>query len=328
MPDPLYSVRDLVVEFDTRRGTARALDGVSLDIGRGEILGLVGESGCGKSTLGKALMRLVPSPGRITAGSLVFDGIDVRSLGDRELRALRGARIGMVFQDPMTSLNPIERVVDHLVETVRTHEPGTPEGEARSRARDLVERLGIRGERLDDYPHQLSGGMRQRIMIALALALRADLVIADEPTTALDVIVEAKFLDLLRELRAEFGLAILLITHNIAVVAEAADRVAVMYAGRIVEVGPVGDIFARPHHPYTEGLLRSVPNIDLDAHELYKMDGSPPSLLRPLPGCPFADRCPAVMDRCRADRPPAFPVGPDHTAACWLAEPSTPRGAP
>lgn len=322
MADPLYAVRDLVVEFETRRGTARALDGVSLDVERGEILGLVGESGCGKSTLGKALLRLVPPPGRITAGSLVFDGVDVLSLPEKAMRSLRGARIGMVFQDPMTSLNPIERVVDHLVETIRTHEPETTPEEARARADDLVERLGIRRERLDDYPHQLSGGMRQRVMIALALALRADLVVADEPTTALDVIVEAKFLDLLRDLRAEFGLTIVLITHNIAVVAEVADRVAVMYAGRIVEVGPVTAIFESPRHPYTEGLLRSIPNIDLDAHELYKMDGSPPSLLLRIPGCPFADRCPAVMDRCRTERPPAFDVGPGHSAACWLAEPS------
>ena len=329
MNEVLFSVRDLVVDFETRRGTARALDHVSLDVKRQEILGLVGESGCGKSTLGKAMMRMIPRPGKITSGELIFDGTDLMGLPAREMRAIRGARLGMVFQDPMTSLNPVERIIDHLVETIRTHEPDTTEEEARIRARHLVERLGIRRERLDEYPHQLSGGMRQRVMIALALALHADLVIADEPTTALDVIVEATFLDLLLDLRRDFGLTILLITHNIGVVAEASDRVAVMYAGQIVEVGPVTEIFENPRHPYTQGLLRSVPNIDLDAHELYKMEGSPPSLLRPIPGCPFADRCPAVMDVCRRVRPPAFDVGPEHAAACWLngSDHSTPRAA-
>src|SRR5512136_1267920 len=269
--DILYSIRNLTVEYTTRAGTVPAVDWVNLDIRRGEILGLVGESGCGKSTLGKALMRLHTGPARIAHGELWFDGRDLTTLPLNQMPEIRGAEIGMVFQDPMTSLNPVQRIIDHLTETIQAHEPEVSDKEARTRSEELVERLGIRRERLDDYPHQMSGGMRQRVMISLALALRAKLVIADEPTTSLDVIVEAKFLDLLRELRQEFGLTILLITHNIGVVAEISDRVAVMYAARIVEIGGVKELFAHPKHPYTQGLLKSVPNIKLDGGDLYKM---------------------------------------------------------
>jgi oligopeptide/dipeptide ABC transporter ATP-binding protein len=232
---------------------------------------------------------------------------------------LRGAEIGMVFQDPMTSLNPVQRIVDHLIETIQTHEPETSDAEARDRAEDLVERLGIRRDRLDEYPHQMSGGMRQRVMISLALALNSKLVIADEPTTSLDVIVEYKFLDLLHELRDEFGLTIMLITHNIGVVAEIADRLAVMYAGKLVEIGDCFGCFATPKHPYTQGLLQSVPNIKLDGEELYKMQGEPPNLLRPPQGCRFHPRCPEVMDICRVQEP-AFELveGTDQITACWL----------
>jgi peptide/nickel transport system ATP-binding protein len=318
-PDVLFSVRNLTVEYTTRAGVVRAVDDVSLDIRRGEILGLVGESGCGKSTLGKALMRLHTGPARITQGELWFDGRNLMTLSERELPDIRGAEIGMVFQDPMTSLDPVQRILDHLTETIHAHEPEVPEEAARKRADELVERLGIRHERLTDYPHQMSGGMRQRVMISLALALRAKLVIADEPTTSLDVIVEAKFLDLLQELQKEFGLTILLITHNIGVVAEVADRVAVMYAAKMAEVGDVREVFADPKHPYTQGLLRSVPNIKLDEGDLYKMEGAPPNLLHPPLGCRFNPRCPHVMDICR-QRDPAFePVARgDHLASCWL----------
>ena len=317
--DILYSVKNLTVEYKTRAGAVRAVDDVSLDIRRGEILGLVGESGCGKSTLGKALMRLHTGPARITRGELWFDGRDLMTLSEREMPDVRGAEIGMVFQDPMTSLNPVQRIIDHLTETIHTHEPETSDAEARERADELVERLGIRRERLSDYPHQMSGGMRQRVMISLALALRAKLVIADEPTTSLDVIVEATFLDLLKELQREFGLTILLITHNIGVVAEVADRVAVMYAAKMAEVGDVRQVFADPKHPYTQGLLRSVPNIQLDGAELYKMEGAPPNLLHPPVGCRFSPRCPQVMDICRMQEPAFDPVGKsDHLASCWL----------
>lgn len=316
--DILYSIQNLDVEYRTRSGPVKAVDHVSLDIRRGEILGLVGESGCGKSTLGKALMRLPSGPARITGGVLGFDGRDLMTFSDRQMQHVRGAEIGMVFQDPMTSLNPVQRILDHLTETIRTHEATVSATAARSRAEELVERLGIRRERLNEYPHQLSGGMRQRVMISLALALRAKLIIADEPTTSLDVIVEAKFLDLLKELQKEFGLTILLITHNIGVVAEVADRVAVMYAGKMAEVGDVREVFADPKHPYTQGLLKSVPNITLDGAELYKMKGAPPNLLHPPTGCSFHPRCPFVMDVCRTTPPLFQPVQGDHLASCWL----------
>ncbi len=316
--DTLFSIRDFSVEYHTRGGDVRAVDSVNLDIRRGEILGLVGESACGKSTLGKGLMRLHRVPARITGGQLLFDGRDLMTLPEEEMRKVRGGGIGMVFQDPMTSLDPVQRIIEHLTETIRTHEPATTEAQARRRAGELAEKLGIRAERLPEYPHQMSGGMRQRVMISLALALRAKLVIADEPTTSLDVIVEAKFLDLLRDLRREFGLTILLITHNIGVVAEVSDRVAVMYAARLVEIGGVQKIFADPKHPYTRGLLRSVPNIALDGTELYKMEGAPPSLLRPPAGCRFHPRCPFVMEVCRRENPKMETVGEDQQAACWL----------
>ncbi len=317
--DILYSIKNLTVEYKTRAGQVRAVDDVSFDIYRGEILGLVGESGCGKSTLGKALMRLHTGPAEITGGELWFDGRDLMTLSDREMTDLRGAEIGMVFQDPMTSLNPVQKIMEHITETIQAHEPETSDEEAEARAEELVERLGIRRERLNDYPHQMSGGMRQRVMISLALALNSKLVIADEPTTSLDVIVEYKFLDLLHELRNEFGLTILLITHNIGVVAEIADRLAVMYAGKLVEIGDCFGCFGEPKHPYTQGLLRSVPNIRLDGGELYKMEGAPPNLLHPPIGCRFHPRCPQVMDICRIEEPPFEPVeGTDQTTACWL----------
>jgi oligopeptide/dipeptide ABC transporter ATP-binding protein len=225
----------------------------------------------------------------------------------------------MIFQDPMTSLNPVQRIVDHLVETIQTHEAGTSDKEAEARAEELVEHLGIRRERLSEYPHQMSGGMRQRVMISLALALNSKLVIADEPTTSLDVIVEYQFLDLLHKLRDEFGLTIILITHNIGVVAEIADRLAVMYAGKVVELGDCFGCFSSPKHPYTQGLLKAVPNIKLDGEELYKMTGEPPNLLRPPKGCRFHPRCPQVMDICRTQEPPFEHVeGTDQMTACWL----------
>ena len=318
MPDDVVMhVEDFSVEYKTRIGWVSAVNDVSLEIKRGEILGLVGESGCGKSTLGKALMRMIPPPGRMM-GHLWFKGLDLMTLPESEMRQIRGRNIGMIFQDPMTSLNPIQRVVDHLIETIRTHEPGVSRKAARARAAELVDRLGISSRRLDDYPHQLSGGMRQRVMIGLALALNADLIIADEATTSLDVIVEAQFIELLQELRHEFNLTILMITHNIGLVAEVADRVAVMYAGRMAELGDVRDVFRGPLHPYTRALMNAVPNILVDDDKLYKMEGSPPDLVTPPTGCRFHPRCPFVLPVCSQLEPDFAAVGPDHLTSCWL----------
>jgi len=250
---------------------------------------------------------------------LHFVGRDLMTLSDRQMRRVRGDNISMVFQDPMTSLNPVQRVVDHITETILTHQPERTEESARARAAELVDRLGISNSRLDDYPHQLSGGMRQRVMIALALSLNSDLIIADEATTSLDVIVEAQFMNLLKELCREFNLTIVLITHNIGLVAQLADRVAVMYAGRLAEVGTVYEIFADPQHPYTQGLLSAVPNILLDdTEELYKMEGSPPDLITPPTGCRFNPRCPQVMSVCQHVEPNLIEVNSGHKVHCWL----------
>jgi len=314
----LVSIRNLSVVYNTRAGEVRAVDRVDLDIQPGEVLGLVGESGCGKSTLGMALLRLVRHPGRIAGGEIWFDGKNLLDLDDEEMRLLRGAHISMIFQDPMTSLNPLQRISDHVVETILTHKPEMDEEKARQQAAELIDRLGIMAERLDDYPHQLSGGMRQRVMIGLALALRADLIIADEPTTSLDVIVEAQFLDLLKELQRDFGLTILLITHNIGVVAQLSDRVAVMYAAKLVELADVEDLFGAPLHPYTQALLASVPNIRLVGDTLKIMRGSPPDLIQPPPGCRFHPRCSHAFEPCPFEEPPLTEVRPGRWVACWL----------
>lgn len=328
--ETLLSIRDLCVTYKTRAGDLSSVDTLSLDLYKGEILGLVGESGCGKSTLGKAIMRMVPPPGEIVKGQLIFKGQDLMTLSEREMRDIRGQNISMIFQDPMTSLNPVQSIEEHIIEAIRVHQPQITAEDAGERAAELIERLGIGRKRLEDYPHQLSGGMRQRVMIALALALKADIIIADEATTSLDVIVEAQFLDLLKELRDEFGLTILLITHNIGVVAQLADRVAVMYGGRLAEVTDVESLFYNPKHPYTQGLLRSVPNIDLDSTELYRMEGLPPNLINPPSGCRFHPRCPEEMEICSQQQPWLVRVdeigesdadvgGYDkHLAACWL----------
>jgi peptide/nickel transport system ATP-binding protein len=318
MSEPVLQIHNLSVDYPTRVGVVRAVDDVDLAVERGEVLGLVGESGCGKSTLGMAILRLLRPPGEIVGGEIIFNEHNLLDLGEAEMRQLRGSRISMVFQDPMTCLNPLQRISDHVVETIRTHQPEVSEQEARRQATALIDRLGIRSERIDDYPHQLSGGMRQRVMIGLALALNADLIIADEPTTSLDVIVEAQFLDLLRDLQRQFNLTIILITHNIGVVAELADRVAVMYAGKLIELADVFPLFDDPLHPYTRGLLNSVPNISLTEDHLQIMSGSPPDLIDPPAGCKFHPRCPRVMDRCRVDEPALREVRPGRWAACWL----------
>jgi len=324
----LVQVRDLSVHYHTRQGPLNAVDRVSFDIYRGEILGLVGESGCGKSTLGKALMRML-TPSAQISGQIIFDGEDLMTFSPGRLRDFRGRRTSMIFQDPMTSLNPVQRVDEHLVEAIQVHEPATTKSSALERTRKLVERLGIQSRRLADYPHQLSGGMRQRVMIGLGLVLNANLIIADEATTSLDVIVEAKLLDQLREIRDEFGVTILAITHNIALVAELADRVAVMYAGRMVEIGSVYTVFDKPLHPYTQGLLQSVPNIKLDEREeLYKMAGEPPNLARPPSGCRFHPRCPFAMPICSRIEPAFQEAAPDHLVHCWLYQDHPEKDAP
>jgi peptide/nickel transport system ATP-binding protein len=320
MSEPVLQIHNLSVDYPTRVGVVRAVDGVDLTVYRGEVLGLVGESGCGKSTLGTAILRLLRPPGHIVSGEIVFDEQNLLELSESEMRDLRGARISMVFQDPMTCLNPLQRISDHIVETIRTHHGEVDVQEARKQAATLIDRLGIRTERVDDYPHQLSGGMRQRVMIGLALALNADLIIADEPTTSLDVIVEAQFLDLLRDLQRQFNLTIILITHNIGVVAELADRVAVMYAGKLMELADVYPLFDDPLHPYTQGLLNSVPNISLVEDHLQVMDGSPPDLINPPPGCRFHPRCPRVLDRCQVEAPPIREVQQGRWVACWSYE--------
>ena len=318
----LAELRDVSVTYHTRLGPLSAVERVSFDIYRGEILGLVGESGCGKSTLGRALMRMIAAPAEISSGQIIFDGDDIMAYDDNQMRDFRGRQVSMIFQDPLTSLNPVQRVDQHLVEAIRVHEPHTSSADALMRTHTLLEKLGIQKRRVRDYPHQLSGGMRQRIMVGLGLVLNADLIVADEATTSLDVIVEAKLLDEFKMLRDEFNLTILLITHNIALVAQLADRIAVMYAGQMVEIGDVMQVFDQPLHPYTEGLLASVPNIRLDEREeLYKMGGEPPNLTRPPSGCRFHPRCPKALPICEQLDPALMPVSAGHLVHCWLHQP-------
>ncbi len=318
MEESLLRVRDLVVEYETAGGSIRAVDKVSLELRKGETLGIVGESGSGKSTLGMSLLGLVQSPGHITRGSIEFEGRDLLSLTSQEWRGIRGKTISMIFQDPMTSLNPLMTVGKHIVELIQTHRPEAGEGDAIKEAMLLLEKLGISTDRVNDYPHQFSGGMRQRIMIGLALALNPTLVIADEPTTALDVIVEAQILELLKGLKTEFNLTLALITHNMGVVAEVADRIAVMYAGKIVEIAETAALYDRALHPYTQGLLRSVPNVLAKGRVLEAIPGSPPDLVSPPSGCRFHPRCPFAFGRCVSESPELLQVEPGHWVACHL----------
>ncbi len=319
--DVLIQIRNLSVTYNTRLGHVSAVDNVSFDIYRGEILGLVGESGCGKSTLGKALMRMIQPPGYITSGQVIFQGQDIMQFDDKQLRDFRGRNVSMIFQDPMTSLNPVQRVDEHIIEAIQVHEAATKKSSALERVKKLIGRLGIQENRLASYPHQLSGGMRQRVMVGLGLVLNANLIIADEATTSLDVIVEAKLVDQLRQIRDEFGVSILAITHNIGLVAEIADRIAVMYAGRVAEIGPIDAVFDNPLHPYTQGLLSSVPNVNLnEKEELYKMPGEPPNLTHPPTGCRFHPRCPYAMEICTRLQPTLAEAPQGRLVECWLYE--------
>jgi peptide/nickel transport system ATP-binding protein len=317
----LLRVENLTTVFDTRRGPIAAVDGVSFAIKAGETLGLVGESGSGKSVTALSIMRLVQPPGRVAGGRIVFKDRDLLALDERTMRTIRGAGISLIFQEPMTALNPVFRVGDQIAETLRVHGRGTRR-EAKAKAVELLRAVRIPNaeSRVADYPHQLSGGMRQRVLIAMALACQPSLVIADEPTTALDVTIQAEILDLLREMKSAFNLSLLLITHDLGVIAETADRVAVMYAGRIVETGPVRSIFRNPGHPYTQGLLASMPG-GRPGERLRAIDGAVPLLGALPPGCAFNPRCPYRFEPCTSAPPPDDPVGPEQAAKCYLHDP-------
>jgi peptide/nickel transport system ATP-binding protein len=315
---PLLEVRNLRVEFPTRRGTLLALDDVSFDIAPGEVLGVVGESGAGKSLTGAAIIGLLEPPGRIAGGEVRLEGRRIDNLPPEQMRAIRGRRIGAIFQDPLTSLNPLYTIGRQLVETIQTHLSVGAE-EARARAVKLLQETGIPAaeQRIDQYPHQFSGGMRQRVVIALALAAEPKLIVADEPTTALDVSIQAQIIALLKRLTREHGAAVMLVTHDMGVIAETSDRVAVMYAGRIVEVGPVQDVIHAPAHPYAAGLMGSIPAMDEDRERLLQIDGAMPRLNAIPRGCAFNPRCPRVFERCRAERPDLMDAVATR-AACWL----------
>ena len=318
MTEPVLSVRNLKGEFPTRRGRLTAIDGVSFDLMPGEVLGVVGESGAGKSITGTAIIGLIEPPGRIAGGEIRLKGQRIDNLPPEAMRKIRGKRIGMVFQDPLTSLNPLYRIGDQLVETIQTHTDLSNEA-ARNRALSLLAEVGIPApaSRIDNYPHQFSGGMRQRVVLALALAAEPELVIADEPTTALDVSVQAQIIALIKKLCRQHGAAVMLITHDMGVIAETADRVAVMYAGRIVEIGPVREVVKSPLHPYTKGLMGSIPAIASEAERLLQIPGSMPRLTAIPKGCAFHPRCPARFAPCDEVRPEL--AGRDRSlVACWL----------
>jgi len=325
MTSPLLEVRHLRVEFPTRHGTLVALDDISFDIAPGEILGVVGESGAGKSLTGAAIIGLLDPPGRIAGGEIRFDGRRIDNLPYEEMRRMRGRHIGAVFQDPLTSLNPLYTVGQQLMQTIQTH-LNVDAQQARARAIRLLAETGIQGaeQRIDHYPHQFSGGMRQRVVIALALAAEPQLIVADEPTTALDVSVQAQIISLLKRLCREHGAAVMLVTHDMGVIAETCDRVAVMYAGRIAEIGPVDAVIHAPAHPYTVGLMGSIPALEQERERLLQIDGAMPRLTAIPSGCAFNPRCPHAFARCRVERPDLLPAGSTR-AACWLQD--TPQKA-
>ena len=319
----LLEVKDLATHFFTQDGVVKAVDGISYDLEEGEILGIVGESGCGKSVSALSIMRLVANPpGRTVRGEVLFDGEDILKLDDSEMRHIRGNRIAMVFQEPMTSLNPVLTIGRQLTETLELHQ-NLGKSEAKDRAAELLRMVGISDSerRLKDYPHQFSGGMRQRVMIAMALSCNPRLIIADEPTTALDVTIQAQILELMQDLAQQFGTAMVIITHNLGVVARYASRVVVMYAGKIIETGSARDIYHDPRHPYTLGLLASVPRLDaIERTKLDAIEGLPPDLIGLPEGCSFAPRCRFAVERCTQESPQLKATGEGHEAACWRSE--------
>lgn len=318
MTAPLLEVKNLKVEFPTRHGLLTAIDDVSFSIAPGEVLGVVGESGAGKSITGTAIIGLLEPPGRIASGEILLNGKRIDNLSYDQMRAIRGREIGAIFQDPLTSLNPLYTVGRQLTETIQTHLHLSGDA-ARKRAVELLAETGIPApdKRVDQYPHQFSGGMRQRVVIALALAANPKLLIADEPTTALDVSIQAQIIQLIKKLCREHGTAVMLVTHDMGVIAETADRVAVMYAGRVAEIGPVAQVIHHPQHPYTRGLMGSIPKMDADVPRLAQIDGAMPRLNAIPAGCAFNPRCPQVFDRCTRERPDLLPAGTTQ-AACWL----------
>ncbi len=320
--EPLLEVRNLKTQFFTPDGVVKAVDGVSFQVAAGETLGIAGESGCGKSVSALSIMRLIPSPSGKIDGQILFEGQDLLTMRNQAIRSIRGRKIGMIFQDPMTSLNPVLSINQQISEVLQLH-LGMSRREARERAIELLTMVGIpnAAERIDQYPHQFSGGMRQRVMIAIAVACGPALLIADEPTTALDVTIQAQILDLLRALQREHRMALILITHDLGVLAGMADRILVMYAGRVVETAPTGELFANPRHPYTAGLLSSVPRLDAArTAQLAPIRGQPPDLIDLPEGCPFAPRCDYAQEMCRQQTPPLLDVQPGHQAACWYWE--------
>jgi peptide/nickel transport system ATP-binding protein len=314
----LLEVKNLVVEFPGRRGTLRALDSISFSIAPGEILGVVGESGAGKSLTGASIIGLLEPPGRVASGQILLEGQRIDNLKHDQMRHIRGRKIGAIFQDPLTSLNPLYTVGRQLMETIQAHLP-VNEAEARRRAVSLLEDTGIpaAAERIDHYPHQFSGGMRQRVVIALALAAEPKLIVADEPTTALDVSIQAQIIQLLKRICKDRGAAVMLITHDMGVIAETCDRVAVMYAGRIAEIGPVHEVINTPAHPYTMGLMASIPDMEVERERLNQIDGAMPRLNAIPPGCAYNPRCPRAFERCTRERPELLEAGATR-AACWL----------
>jgi len=321
MTEPLLQVNNLKTYFKTQDGIVKAVDGVSYYVHKGETLGIVGESGCGKSVSALSIMRLIPQPpGRIVGGEIIFDGEDLLSLSEEEMRHVRGNRISMIFQDPMTSLNPVLTICRQVSEALELH-LGMDRASARERTLELLRMVGIPSaeKRLDDYPHQFSGGMRQRVMIAMALSCNPELLIADEPTTALDVTIQAQILDLINKLKRELGTAVIIITHDLGVVAGMSDRVLVMYAGHVVETADTYEVFGNPRHPYTLGLMRSIPRVDArERRKLNPIRGLPPDLIDLPDMCPFVPRCDYAQPRCEEGRPPLRTVGPNHQAACWF----------
>ena len=320
--ETVLTVEDLRTYFKTRWGTVKAVDGISFDLRRGETLGIVGESGCGKSVTMLSLMRLIPiPPGRIVSGKIILDGDDILEISEQEMARIRGSKIALIIQDPMTSLNPVFSIGNQVEEAIRIHQD-IPKRSVTAKALEMLQKVNIPAAeaRMKDYPHQMSGGMRQRVVGAIGISCQPQVLIADEPTTSLDVTIQAQYLKLLKDIQRDANLSIIFITHDFGIVAKMCDRVAVMYAGRIVEHGSVRDIFNNPSHPYTEALLASVPKMDRDVDRLYSIEGQPPPLHDLPVGCAFANRCPVVMDKCWEQYPDSMAVADGHVASCWKLE--------